>query len=177
MSEIKLVPFENSSAPAIEVITSFHDHGDALIISYKVVGELLALDLGTTPKHYGQILRTMKLWEKTCFELFIKNSRDQYLEFNFSPMFEWNAFYFEKKGDPLKEWEAIKSVNIDILNDLEVFQLIAKIKKADLPENFFVQTNAAISSVIKEKSGTLSYWAITHPDVRPNFHHFDSFKL
>ncbi len=172
MKEVTLVPFSEAKAPAITITTQLNDLGDALFVSYKVTGVLALLDLGDAPKH----MRVMKLWERTCFELFIKNSRDQYLEFNFSPVFEWNAFYFEKKGDQLKEWQGVQSVKIDILHSLEVFQLIAEIKKSDLPKDFFHQTEAAITSVIKEKSGDLSYWAITHEDVRPNFHHFDSFK-
>ena len=55
----------------------------------------------------------------------------------------------------------------------------AEIKKEFFPKGFFdelSELSVGITSVIKEKSGSLSYWALNHSDTRPNFHHFDSFK-
>lgn len=172
MNTYPLIPFDATTAPAISLEVLLTDRGDALFISYKLTGDLPAVDLGDTPVH----ARVVKLWEKTCFELFIKNERDQYMEFNFSPVFEWNAFFFHKKGDALAEWPGIQNVKIDILHSLEVFHLIAEIKKADFPQDFFQGCEAGISAVIKERKGRLSYWALSHADQRPNFHHFDSFK-
>ena len=123
--------------------------------------------------------RTLKLWEKTCFELFIKNVRNEYLEFNLSPRFEWNCFYFKNKGDPLHEWSQMQRPETDILLSLEKFFLVCEIKKEYFPENFVTEANTmsiGISSVIKMKNGDMTYWALSHEDSKPNFHHFDSFK-
>ena len=35
----------------------------------------------------------------------------------------------------------------------------------------------ALSAVIEETDGRLSYWALTHPAERPDFHHPDGFVL
>jgi hypothetical protein len=35
----------------------------------------------------------------------------------------------------------------------------------------------ALSVVVEETDGRLSYWAITHPAERPDFHHRDGFVL
>lgn len=172
MAKFSLIPFGTLKAPKVKIDCEFNTHEKSFFISYKLTGELDKVELGHTPRHE----RVIKLWEKTCFELFIKNERNEYMEFNFSPVFEWNAFYFTKKGDPLAEWKKINSVKLDILDSFEVFQLIAEIKKEDFPENFFDKCQAGITSVIKEKNGNLSYWALSHEDQRPNFHHFDSFK-
>ena len=123
--------------------------------------------------------RLIKLWEKTCFEFFIKNQNGSYIEFNFSPTFEWNCFYFEKKGDALKEWQQMNRPKTDILLSLNNFFMIIEIKKDDFPSGFFnhlAERECAVTCVIKEKSGRLSYWALHHADVKPNFHHFESFK-
>lgn len=172
MSSFNLIPFDAEKSPAVKLETQLNSQEDAFFVSYKLTGALTSLELGAEPVHE----RKIKLWEKTCFELFIKNQSGQYMEFNFSPVFEWNAFFFNQKGDALKEWEKIKQVKIDILHSLEVFQLIAEIKKADFPEGFFNHCEAGLTTVLKEKDGRLSYWALSHEDKRPNFHHFDSFK-
>ena len=35
----------------------------------------------------------------------------------------------------------------------------------------------ALSAVVEETDGRLSYWALTHPAERPDFHHRDGFVL
>lgn len=172
MAKFSLIPYHRESAPKINLDCELSTTSQSIFISYKLTGEIDKIELGRIPRHE----RVIKLWEKTCFELFIKNERNEYMEFNFSPVFEWNAFFFPKKGDPLTEWQKIKSVKTDILDSLEVFKVIVEISKADFPENFFEGPTAGITSVIKEKNGNLSYWALSHEDQRPNFHHFDSFK-
>lgn len=174
MAKFTLVPFDTTSAPNITIETELNTTHESVFISYKVQGDLASIDLGPgVPNH----ARVIKLWEKSCFELFIKNSKDNYIEFNFSPEFEWNCFYFEKKGDALAEYARMNCLKTDILLSLEVFHLIVEIDKSKFPEGFFAgDLSAGITSVIKEKSGKMSYWALSHNDTRPNFHHFDSFK-
>jgi hypothetical protein len=144
-------------------------------ISFLLSGNLASIDLGTrTPNKE----RTIKLWEKTCFELFIKNARNEYMEFNFSPCFEWNCFYFQKKGDPLRELIKMQKPKTDILLSLEKFFLVSEIKKEFLPEGFLTDNNMSvgISAVLKlDQSDQMTYWALNHQDSRPNFHHLNSF--
>jgi len=35
----------------------------------------------------------------------------------------------------------------------------------------------ALSAVIEEERGRLSYWALRHPPGKPDFHHPDAFAL
>ncbi len=174
MAKFSLLPFETKLAPKITIDCELNNTSESLFISYKLQGDLSSLDLGTgIPKH----ARVMKLWEKTCFELFLKDSNDTYVEFNFSPDFEWNCFKFEKKkSDPIP-YERMELVKFDILFSNEVVHVIVELQKRMFPEHFFEgKLSAGITSVIKEKSGAISYWALSHVDTRPNFHHFDSFK-
>lgn len=174
MAKYSLIPYKIEGAPNISIATELNGTEDVFYISYKVQGDLPGLDLGSEgPKH----ARVIKLWEKSCFELFIKNQKDNYMEFNFSPEFEWNAFYFEKKGDALAEYARMDKVEFDILLSLDVFHLIVKIEKKKFPDGFFDgELSVGITSVIKNKKGELSYWALSHQDTRPNFHDFRSFK-
>ena len=176
MPKFSLIPYPHDSHPAIDIICEFNQTDESVFISYKITGNLSLLDLGEGhPKHE----RKIKLWEKSCFELFIQNAQNEYIEFNFSPEFEWNSFYFKKKGDPIVEFLKMKTPKLDILLSLEVFHLIAEIDKKNFPEGFFLKDlglKAGITSVIKDKEGKLSYWALSHEDQRPNFHHPDSFR-
>jgi hypothetical protein len=174
MAKFTLIPYTSRSCDPFTVTCELNQNEQTFFISYLIDGNLSSLDLDDpTPSKQ----RILKLWEKSCFELFLKNSRDEYLEFNFSPHFEWNCFYFKKKGDPLEEWKNMKRPETDILLSLEKFFLVAEIKKKYLPQNFMTkEMSAGISTVLKMKNKELTYWALSHEDLKPNFHHFDSFK-
>ena len=180
MAKFSLIPFPNMpAATAVNSIEAeLNVNEESIYISFRIRNNLDLIDLGNgTPNKK----RVIKLWEKTCFELFIKNEKDQFIEFNFAPNFEWNCFYFDKKGGALAEWEKMPRPESDILLSAEHFFMFVNIRKEFFPEGFFNSNkkqilSAGISSVIKEKIGSLSYWAMTHADVQPNFHHFDSFK-
>lgn len=174
MPKFTLIPYAEIKNKTFDFNVEINHNAQAFFISFLLNGDLTPIDLGDgTPKK----VRTTKLWEKTCFELFIKNNRDEYLEFNFSPTFEWNSFYFIKKGDPLSEWIKMKRPEMDILLSLEKFFLFAEIKNEFFPENFLTsEMSIGISSVLKMKSNQITYWALSHEDQRPNFHHFDSFR-
>jgi hypothetical protein len=178
VAKFSLIPFDSSNSPTQQISVDLNQTDHALYISYKLTGDLSQIDIGNgTPNHQRQ----MKLWEKTCFELFLKHAEhEDYLEFNFSPLFEWNSFYFPHKGAPLKEFEAVEKIKIDILRSSDVFQLIAEIESQNLPRHFQKASSegkllAGITTVLKEKNLRMSYWALAHKDQKPNFHHFDSF--
>lgn len=176
MAKFSLIPFDPSSAPGIAIETEFNLSEESVFISYRIKQGLSSIDLGSAAPNKN---RLMKLWEKTCFELFIKNEKNQYIEFNFSPSFEWNCFYFNKSGEALNEWVPMQPPVIDILLSNEHFFIFVDIRKKNFPPDFFQeksQLSAGITCVIKDKAGLMSYWALSHADTRPNFHHFDSFK-
>ena len=179
MAKFSLIPFDIKNSPPIKIATEINQTEEAIFISYKITGQLSIIDLGDgTPIHQ----RKLKLWEKTCFELFLKNQfHEDYIEFNFSPLFEWNSFYFAQKGSSLSELNTLNHMNIDILRSSEVFQLIVNISTNDLPKHFQKKfsegkMSAGISTVIRNKDESTSYWALDHKDQKPNFHHFESFK-
>ncbi|MFA6238695.1 MAG: hypothetical protein WC635_15275 [Bacteriovorax sp.] len=176
MAKFSLIPFDPATAPKIRIETELNQNSDSLFISYRIRAGFDLIDCGSgTPKKE----RITGLWEKTCFELFVKNESGQYVEFNFSPNFEWNCFYFNKKGDALSEWSKMRAPATDILFSEDHFLHFSVIKKDLFPDGFFDSEHSlsvGITAVIKEKTGALSYWALSHADSRPNFHHFDSFK-
>ena len=176
MNKFGLIPFSRENSPEITIEAELNSNLESVFISYRIQKGVGLIDLGSSSPNRERLI---KLWEKTCFELFIKNESGQYLEFNFSPNFEWNCFYFNQAGDPLLEWKPMPIPVTDILLSSEHFFIFINLKKEFFPKGFFdgkSELSAGITSVIKEKSGRLSDWALSHCDTRPNFHHFDSFK-
>jgi hypothetical protein len=118
--------------------------------------------------------RRDRLWEHTCFEAFLAiRGEAAYHEFNFSPSLEWAAYAFrsyrERKGsdpelDPLIQVETRKE---------------RLILEATVPLDSHHETSLrlALSAVIEDESGNLSYWALRHSPGKPDFHHADAFAL
>jgi hypothetical protein len=120
-----------------------------------------------------------RLWEHTCFEAFVGLAgKSEYCEFNFSPSGEWAVYAFRRyrESAPLvgKDWAPETTVRSDE-NSLELDAIVCP---DYLP---LIQPRAslrlALSAVIEENSGMLSYWALEHPAGSPDFHHPDSFAL
>lgn len=175
MSTFKLIPFgehiQNFDFSATAAINK-----EYLYLSFTITGNLDEIDFGDyTPKHE----RITGLWEKTCFEFFIKNSKDHYIEFNFSPNFSWNIFYFKEVRGKLTELEVKTQPEIEILNSKNKFYLIAKFNLANLPSEFKMldisMYSFSFNSIIVDKSKLQSFWALNHLDSKPNFHRLDSF--
>jgi hypothetical protein len=112
------------------------------------------------------------LWAHTCFEAFFSEpAAPAYHEFNFSPSTQWAHYRFREErvrdalwidrtlpphvqmppGDPT-QWVLTASVDATPLGD-------------DQPGTWFAPT-----AVLEMNDGSLSYWAMSHPAPRPDFH-------
>lgn len=177
MAEFTLSNFQKIDQP-YKLTSTVHFDDQSIYLVFKLMGDLTHLDLGDyTP--YKK--RVMKLWEKSCFEMFIKDQNsDRYIEFNFSPNFAFNAFYFNHYRSELTEWNKIQyaDIKIDILNSIDHFTLMAKIPLKPLEVELSEMNNLRFSTtaVLLNKDGEKNYWAIDHLDHVPNFHLFDSIK-
>ena len=101
-----------------------------------------------------------------------------YHEFNFAPSGEWAAYAFAKyrDGTPLAD-EALQP-DIAVRSHAGRFELDAAVALDRLSA---VHPKAplalALSAVVEDEHGGLSYWAIKHPPGKPDFHHPDAFAL
>jgi len=111
-----------------------------------------------------------RLWQHLCCEVFVASgSGSAYREFNFSPSGEWAAYAFERyrEGAPL----AVPDPAIAVRTDAAALELSATIAVER------VLLRLALCAVIEAKDGALSYWALRHPEPRPDFHHPGGFAL
>ena len=123
----------------------------------------------------NQPSRADRLWQTTCFELFLRpTDAAQYFEYNFSPSTEWALYRFSDYRKGMAE-EMISKPRITCDYSESHFALNAEF---DLPDNWRNGTfTLGLAAVVEETDGTLSYWALAHPPGKPDFHHKDCFAL
>lgn len=121
------------------------------------------------------------LWQHTCYEIFIAcKGSPAYYEFNLSPSGEWAAYAFDGYRRP----RAGESITSDLAPQVAVrrvagrLELDAVIRLDRLPAlHPGARLSLALSAVVEDNDGVLSYWALSHPPGKPDFHHPEAFAL
>lgn len=119
--------------------------------------------------------RTDKLWAHTCFEAFIgfPESPD-YLELNFSPSGQWAAYHFDSYRQGMTP--ALEAAPRLALRRLAAgLELQAEVQLGSGASRR--RLRLALSTIVEDREGRLSYWAVRHPPGRPDFHHPEGFAL
>ena len=146
--------------------------GGELVARYAVAGEIDRLRIPAR----GERLDPDRLWAHTCCELFVAPaSGDGYLEWNFSPTgqvarFEFSAYRTRSSSPGASTVVGDSTVSV---HDREL-RLEARVP---LPPHLGDTARIALTAVLEDASGTLSYWALRHPCDRPDFHRLEGFVL
>lgn len=146
-----------------------------LSLSYTIEAEMARLRI--PPARTPRIGR--ELWTHTCCECFLAlKGRAEYCEFNFSPSGEWAAYAFAKYRDGAPLMDEALNPRIAVLQSADRLQLDATILLERLsPMHARGVLALALCAVIEERDGTISYWALTHPISRPDFHSREAFVV
>jgi hypothetical protein len=113
--------------------------------------------------------RADNLWKTTCFELFLKTpGGTSYVELNLSPSERWAAYDFSdyREGITDRPMDREPACTMRLGSSFAIFD--AAIPAAGLPA---MPWQLGICAVIEEEGGVISYWAVAHPDGKPDFHH------
>jgi hypothetical protein len=155
----------------IEVQVCWHQES-TLALTYTLTGDCTRLQIPSS----RPLARADDLWRHTCFEAFISLPGDPaYQEWNFSPSGEWAVYHFRRYRDRLSLKDEEFAPTLRVHNAKERLDLHARI---GLPHRLIMQPlRLALSAVIEDDRGTVSYWALTHPPGKPDFHHPDAFVL
>jgi hypothetical protein len=145
-----------------------------LYVRYRLEGDIRRIQI---PSFHAPRIGT-ELWRHTCFEAFIAlDGQAAYHEFNFSPSGEWTVYAFRgyRDGSPLMN--QTMRPHITVSSDDRRFELDAVVR---LDRISSIHPRASLRmglSVVIVASDGLSYWALRHPDGKPDFHYADSFAL
>ncbi len=108
--------------------------------------------------------RAEGLWRTTCFEAFIGDRDEAYVEFNFSPSGQFAAYRFDAPRKKMRDEAATIETWTEEGNGC--FKLEAAVRC----DGLFPGAPVGLSAVIEEDGMRKSYWALAHPDGPPDFH-------
>jgi hypothetical protein len=156
----------------------------SLLVRYVLEGDLERVRLPPSAPGAG---RADRLWTHTCFEAFLGPPDPDYLELNFSPSGEWAAYRFESYREGMTPEPLPQPPRLALRCGRERFELEAEVDLRGVlarrdpdppgPGAGSRKLRIALSAVVEDREGGLSYWALRHPADRPDFHHPDSFTL
>ena len=142
--------------------------GGMLDITYVIEGSTELLTIPPPARPY----RTDGLWRSTCLELFVRGPAAEYYEFNFAPSTEWAAYRFSGRREGMEPLALDAPPRIEVSD--EGYALIVSVQLEGLGSD---PLTVGLSAVVAEKDGTLSYWALKHPEGAPDFHDPACFAL
>ena len=146
----------------------------SLELSYIVTGQISSIRMPPAATN----TRSDGLWRRTCFEAFVRASPDAgYYELNFSPSGQWAAYQFSGYRNGMRIADEIAGVPIRVRSSSDSYTLQASL---DLDRFTGLSRDRSwrlgLSAVIEDANGGMSYWALTHPPGKPDFHHADEFS-
>lgn len=163
---MKLACHPDTPCAAVQRLEGFlsREQG-SLAVRFELVADLnrLCVPAPATPRFADG------LWRHTCFELFLAGEGDAYREFNFSPSGEWAAYGFSGYRSGMS---ALQIANPGIAIHAASGRLTLEAKVPVHPAGA-----AALTAVIEEEGGAISYWALEHAPGKPDFHHRAGFVL
>jgi hypothetical protein len=170
-----LKPFQQEEiSREFRITGSINTYPGGLKLLYELIGPLNNL---ATPPFSGEPKRRDRLWEETCFELFLNmRGSDTYWEFNLSPSGDWNAYRFNAYREGMQEEQAIIEFPFRVQGSPGALEVILEFdaEKIIPPDQ---TVDAAVSAVLKSLNGRTTYWALAHHGMAPDFHRKDGFLI
>lgn len=170
MPELELCPHPATPCDWITALTVRADwiSADLLVLYYRLEGDIDRLQLPAQQRS----AHADNLWKQTCFEAFVRPAGSrQYFECNFSPSSEWALYRFDDYRAGMRTITPAQPPRIlcrrrggELDADVDVH-----LRSLDLPANGDLQL--AVSAVVQDQGGAISYWALAHPEGKPDFHH------
>ena len=158
--------------PDLRVTVDLSRRSNTAALSYTIRGPIKEI---VVPAPLETPLRKGGLWEDTCLEFFLA-PKDclPYWEVNLSPSRHWNVYRFSAYRHGMQEEAAFTSLPFRFERGKDTFLL-----DVELPLDRIISPETplevGISAVIKLRSNQMTYWALSHPGQKPDFHRRESF--
>ncbi|MGH7766466.1 MAG: DOMON-like domain-containing protein [Candidatus Binatia bacterium] len=168
-------PQTNSDAVKEIQASVFWNSGQPVALHYALKGDLNRLRV----PRLRPARESDRLWEHTCFEAFFAvKGRPAYYEINLAPSGEWAVYAFRGYRDPAWLPKEKSAPEIKVRRAEDSLELDASLRMdyfTAIPPD--AGLSVALSAVIEDNRGMLSYWALRHPPGKPDFHHADAFAF
>ncbi len=119
--------------------------------------------------------RVRGLWAETCFEFFLGESGGAYREFNLAPSGNWNVFRFDSYRKGMREDEGVGELPFRFICRPGAWDVGCRLDLSTFGSEG-LPLSVGVSCVLKEPTGRITYWALSHPGVEPDFHHPEAFS-
>ena len=179
----QLLPFSHPEQ-SFSLTINAQMNNDCLAITYDLLGSLSAINL--IDQRSTSTKRTHDLWKDTCFEWFLKSpQKKNYWEFNASPSGDWNFYQLDDYRKNLHESPLVIHPKITS-SWLEArqeqghyrYQVAVDLKRLlDSTPHLREEGLLAVTSVVRYRSGEVSYYSLRHPVEKPDFHSNEAFIL
>jgi len=172
-SHLALAPHPDTPCAAVRALSLTIERPTPALLTlhYQLEGDLASLRI---PEPRPPV-RADGLWQHTCFEGFIGHAAGRpYWEYNFSPSGAWAAYQF---SDYREAMAPLLKGAAPVISARETPDSLALSVAVDL--SWISRTGATelvlgASAVIETRDRVLSYWALRHPDGKPDFHRAES---
>lgn len=169
----ELFPFGGEHLP-FRCHASIHLDGCHIESRFRLSGNLSSI---LWPPRSFNPRRRDKLWENTCFEIFLNPEKQEtYWEVNFSSSGDWAVYQFTGYRTAMAIEERIQNITVSLAE--ESAQSKEWLATLSLPDIIKTDQHLAcgLSCVIETQDGQKTYWALSHPGAKPDFHRKESFK-
>lgn len=123
--------------------------------------------------------RADDLWKHTCFEAFIgAPGAARYCELNFAPSRQWAAYCFTAYRQERSSADFLHPPEISVRRFADRLELDAAVSmRAFIVAQGVPSLRIGLNAVLEDENGTLSYWALKHPQGKADFHRPEGFVL
>ncbi len=172
---LKLHPDSRSKSVTAITVEVKRSSIDTIELYYVAEGDISRV---AVPSRAVESMHVDELWRHTCFEAFVREpTAPSYVEFNFSPSTEYAGYSFTGYREGMHGTYCTRPV-VAVNSTSKRLELRATIWMRRIPQiNIDGPLRLGLSAIIEETDGSKSWWALAHPQGKPDFHHADSFVL
>ena len=173
MPEFNLHPFSGRDCGGVTIQGAVERTPQTIVLSFLLQGNLSDLVLPDATER----TRRDNLWQSTCLELFwAEDGKKNYWELNLAPTGDWNVYAFTDYRTGMHQENRIADPLAQTEHTTDGFSLTATLETGNLHAGR-TPIRVGVSAVLKHHDSRLSYWALAHPEARPDFHAPQAFLL
>jgi len=120
--------------------------------------------------------RADDLWRSTCFEAFVMAAAPSYCELNVTPAHAWALYRFDGYRHPAGVMAVEPAPNIVSSRRHDAYELHVTAELGPVSDASS-RWRLALTAIIEDAAGRLSYWSVRHAPGKPDFHHRDALAV